>query len=61
MKNNESIRVVYAPMELKEILGIGKNATYKLIKSGAFPTIKIGKRIVIPKEPFHEWLNSGNK
>lgn len=60
MEYKQTIRVVYTPLELKEILGIGKNETYKLIKSGAFPIVRIGKRIVIPKEPFHEWLNKGN-
>lgn len=60
MDHKQTIRVVYTPLELKELLGIGKNETYKLIKSGVFPTVRIGKRIVIPKEPFLEWLNKGN-
>lgn len=60
MDGNKIVKVVYTPLELKELLGIGKNETYKLIKSGAFPTVKIGKRIVVPKEPFLEWLNKGN-
>lgn len=53
----EQNRAVYTPMEIKEILGIGKNETYRLILSGEFKVLKLGKRILIPKKPFHEWLN----
>lgn len=43
--------------DIAEILGIGKESAYQLAKENHFPVLHIGKKIVIPKEPFHEWLN----
>lgn len=56
MKSNEA-KAVYTPLEIKDMLGIGKNEAYRLIHSGEFKTIKLGRKILIPKEPFHIWLN----
>ena len=36
-------RRCYKVKEIKEMLGIGKNQTYELIKSKRFPVLKIGK------------------
>lgn len=59
-ENKGVVKAVYTPLEVKAILGIGKNETYRLIGSGAFPVVKVGRRLIVPKEPFHEWLNKGN-
>ena len=53
-------RRVYTAGEIQQMLGIGKNETYRLIHSRVFPSIRIGHRIVIPKEAFHRWLNGGS-
>ena len=53
-------RCVYTAGEIQQMLGIGKNETYRLIHSRVFPSIRIGHRIVIPKEAFHRWLNGGS-
>lgn len=50
-------RKVYMVGEIQTMLGIGKNKAYVLCTSGVFPYKRIGKTIVIPKEPFDEWLN----
>lgn len=36
--------------QLMEILHIGKNAAYSLLKSGEIRTIRIGRRYIIPKQ-----------
>ncbi|MBM7604008.1 excisionase family DNA binding protein [Metabacillus crassostreae] len=41
-----------------EILGVGRNKAYELANSNLFPIKKIGRTILIPKEPFVNWLNS---
>jgi hypothetical protein len=38
-------------------LGIGRNATFKAAKAGQIPTIKIGKRILVPRAAFETLLN----
>jgi excisionase family DNA binding protein len=41
--------------EARNILRVGRNVMYELIKSGV-PHIKIGKQIRIPKKEFEEWV-----
>ena len=35
---------------LQEILHIGRNAAYSLLKEGKIKTIKVGKKYIIPKQ-----------
>lgn len=37
---------------ISQILGISRSATYTLLRSKGFPTIYIGKRMVVPKDKF---------
>lgn len=61
--NTQSVVVekrIYTIPEIQEILGIGRNATYNLIKTGCFKTVRIGNNIRISKKSFDEWLDSAN-
>lgn len=42
--------------DISRTLGIGKQNVYDLCHSENFPAVKIGKRIIIPKLAFVEWL-----
>lgn len=42
--------------ELCEILGIGKNTAYRLLKNGEIKSIRIGNKYKIPKEYLLEYL-----
>ena len=55
-----SKKCVYTVHEIRMMLGIGKNEAYRLTHSEGFPSIRIGNRIVIPKEAFHQWLNGSS-
>lgn len=39
------------------LLGISRSSTYELMHSKSFPTLKIGSRMVVPKEKFITWVN----
>ncbi len=56
-KENEVEKVVYNIKDVQQILGLGKNNVYKLLKLPTFPVIKIGKRYLIPKKEFEEWIS----
>lgn len=43
--------------EIATVLGISRAAAYELARSKGFPSLRIGTRIVIPKEQFIEWIN----
>ena len=49
-------KIVYNVSEIKVMLGVSKKIAYELIHSKGFPKINVGKRILIPKEAFNEWL-----
>ncbi len=38
----------YTVPEAAEALGIGRNAAYEAARTGQLPTIRIGKRILVP-------------
>ena len=42
--------------QLAKVLGISRANAYVLLHSKGFPTLRIGKRMVVPKDKFLEWL-----
>ena len=42
--------------QLAKVLGISRANAYFLLHSKGFPTLRIGKRMVVPKDKFLEWL-----
>ena len=49
---------IYTVDEIQDILGIGRNSAYALVKSGAFHSVRIGGNIRISKKSFDEWLDN---
>ena len=47
--------------DISEALGIAIATTYELMKQKGFPSLKIGRRYVVERENFIEWVqkNSG--
>ncbi len=43
--------------DVMAVLRISRVVAYNLIHSQGFPKIQIGRRIIIPKNPFIEWIN----
>ena len=52
--NNE--KAVLSVQELADYLGIGRTTCYALIKENQFRTVRVGKKILIPKESVNNWL-----
>ena len=44
-----------------KVLGISISSTYELMHEASFPTLRVGSRIVVPKEKFIEWVMRGTK
>ena len=47
----------YTVPEIQDILGIGRNAAYKIVNSGAFKVVRVGGSIRISKKSFDIWLD----
>ncbi len=47
-----------------KVLGISSSSSYELMHQQNFPALRIGNRIVVPKERFIQWVeqntNGGN-
>ena len=50
-------RKTYKVEEAAKVLGISRPRMYDLAHSQGFPAIFIGKRIVIPIDQFHRWMD----
>ena len=48
----------YTVDEIQDILSIGRNSAYELVKSGDFKCIRVGRTIRVSKKSFDEWLDS---
>ena len=43
--------------EMGAALGISRAGAYELARSEGFPALRIGTRIVIPKDKLQEWVD----
>ena len=39
------------------MLGIARGKAYEHVRSGEIPSIRMGRRLLIPRARFHTWLN----
>ena len=44
--------------DIAKFLRIGRVQAYNLVRTEGFPKIMVGKRIVIPRQAFENWLNT---
>jgi excisionase family DNA binding protein len=51
-------RAVYSVKETAYQLSLSLGSTYKLIRSGEIPAIKLGGRWVVPKKRLHTWIDN---
>ena len=56
-KNYEDLPLTLTVPEVGEVLGISRAGAYELVRSEGFPRIKIGNRIVIPRDKFVQWID----
>jgi excisionase family DNA binding protein len=49
----------YTIEEARRILRIGRNTAYEAARSGAIPTIRIGRRIIVPGIALERLLGAG--
>ena len=57
MNNNyENLPAVLNASQLAAALGISRAGAYKLLNTGTFPTLRIGKRLLVPKDKLIKWI-----
>ena len=58
-EHSEVICETYSVVETAKILGTGRNQTYAAVKAGEIPSIKVGKRLLVPKQALYRMLAGG--
>jgi excisionase family DNA binding protein len=49
--------LTYSVEDVARLLGIARNNAYERVRCGDIPSIRMGKRYLVPRERFHAWLN----
>ena len=44
-----------------KVLGVSPASSYELLHEDGFPTLRIGNRMVVPKERFIQWVEDHTK
>ena len=55
-KSYEELPLMLSVPEMAAALGISRAGAYELVRSEGFPALRIGTRIVIPKDELREWI-----
>jgi excisionase family DNA binding protein len=55
----KAARLTISVRQAGELLGIGRNQAYAAAKTGQLPTIKIGKRVLVPVIALEQMLAKG--
>ena len=53
----DQLPITLSANQVAQVLGISRANAYTLMHSKGFPTIKIGKRMTVPKDKLIEWID----
>ena len=57
-KNYDELPLMLNVVQVAAMLGISRAGAYELVHSEGFPALKIGSRIVVPKDKLREWIGA---
>lgn len=49
------------PRQVQEMLGVGQRMTYRLLREGKIPSVRMGRLYRVPKSAVIDYLYSGEK
>ena len=58
---HDSEPLTYSVGETRKLLGISRTLVYQAIRTGQIPSIRIGRRILIPRLSLEQWLDGTGK
>ncbi len=50
-------RLTYTVDEVAKMLGISRGLAYEMVNRGELPSIRLGRRVLVPYRAFHRWLD----
>ena len=54
--NYDDLPAVLNANQLATALGISRAGAYQLLNTGTFSTLRIGKRLLVPKDKLIDWI-----
>ena len=54
--NYDDLPLFLSAKLVAQTLGVGRATAYELMNKKGFPAIRVGSRIVVPKEKFRQWV-----
>ncbi len=50
-------KLTYTPKEMAQVLGLSLTTVFRLIKKKEIPVIRVGRKVLIPKDKLKEWID----
>ena len=60
-KTYDDLPLMLSAPEVAEALGISRAGAYDLVRSDGFPHMKLGNRILVPKDKFIKWIDDNTE
>ncbi len=57
----DELPLLLSVKQLVDLMGVSDSTIYELIQEYGFPSLRIGKRIVVPKEDLWKWISAHTK
>lgn len=57
----DPVRLAYSVPEAAALIGISASSLHRQIRAGAVPHVRIGRRIVVPRQALERWLNDDSQ
>lgn len=58
MSSQSGTRKAYSVEEVAEMLGVGRTHAYAMVKSGELPSVRLGRRLLVPAAALDKLLAS---
>lgn len=55
-KSYEELPLFLNAEMIAKLLGISPSSSYELMHEKGFPVLRVGNRLVVPKEKFRQWV-----
>ena len=56
-KNYEDLPLLLNAELLAKVLGVAVSSAYELMHEKGFPSVRIGKRFIVPREDLKRWMD----
>lgn len=57
-KSYDDLPLFFNAKMVAQVLGVSISSAYELMHETGFPALRIGNRIVVPKEKFRRWVET---